>query len=130
MRGADSKRRTGSMSGTTRGSLTLGAFLFFVGLLFTVLAPGGLGEVTMVAGVAMVLAAFAPVGVLRAFGRTRALYGAMVLLVIGTVFIVADWSDAVPHWIEMAGGFFFLAGVLTITLYATAPRDRAEHHRQ
>lgn len=111
------------MHATSKGSLTLGAFLFLIGLFFTVFAPGGLGEVTMVAGVAMILAAFAPPGVIRRFGTTRALFAGLGLIVLGAVLTIADWSDNAPAWVEVVGGALFLAGVLTMTIYATAPKD-------
>lgn len=111
------------MRANNKGSLTLGAFLFLIGLFFTVFAPGGLGEVTMVAGVAMILAAFAPPGVIRRFGTTRALFAGLGLIVLGAVLTIADWSDNAPAWVEVVGGALFLAGVLTMTIYATAPKD-------
>lgn len=111
------------MHATSKGSLTLGAFLFLIGLLFTVLAPGGLGEVTMVAGVAMILAAFAPPGVIRRFGTKRALLAGIGLIVVGAVLTVADWSARTAGWVEIAGGAFFLGGILVMTIYATAPKD-------
>ncbi|MFD5868389.1 hypothetical protein ACFWGD_07220 [Corynebacterium sp. NPDC060344] len=111
------------MRATSKGSLTLGAFLFLIGLFFTVFAPGGLGEVTMVAGVAMILAAFAPPGVIRRFGTKRALLAGLGLIAVGAVLTVADWSDNAPGWVEVAGGAFFLGGVLVMTIYATAPKD-------
>ena len=111
------------MCAYNKGSLTLGAFLFLIGLFFTVFAPGGLGEVTMVAGVAMILAAFAPPGVIRRFGTTRALFAGLGLIVLGAVLTIADWSDNAPAWVEVVGGALFLAGVLTMTIYATAPKD-------
>ena len=73
------------MRANNKGSLTLGAFLFLIGLFFTVFAPGGLGEVTMVAGVAIILAAFAPIDVIRRFGTKRALYAALGLVALGSV---------------------------------------------
>ncbi|MFD8879815.1 hypothetical protein [Corynebacterium xerosis] len=111
------------MRANNKASLTLGAFLFLIGLFFTVFAPGGLGEVTMVAGVAMILAAFAPPGVIRRFGTTRALFAGLGLIVLGAVLTIADWSDNAPAWVEVVGGALFLAGVLTMTIYATAPKD-------
>ena len=111
------------MRANNKGSLTLGAFLFLIGLLFTVFAPGGLGEVTMVAGVAMILAAFAPIDVIRRFGTKRALYAALGLVALGSVLTIADWSDNSPAWVEVAGGALFLAGVLIMTIYTTAPKD-------
>ena len=111
------------MRAYNRGSLTLGAFLFLIGLFFTVFAPGGLGEVTMVAGVAIILAAFAPIDVIRRFGTKRALYAALGLVALGSVLTIADWYDNSPVWVEVAGGALFLAGVLIMTIYATAPKD-------
>lgn len=111
------------MRAYNRGSLTLGAFLFLIGLFFTVFAPGGLGEVTMVAGVAIILAAFAPIDVIRRFGTKRALYAALGLVALGSVLTIADWYDNSPAWVEVAGGALFLAGVLIMTIYATAPKD-------
>ncbi|WP_295625158.1 hypothetical protein [uncultured Corynebacterium sp.] len=111
------------MRTTNRGSLTLGGFLLAIGLLFTVLAPGGLGEVTMVAGVAMVMAAFAPPGVIRRFGTRRALWAALGLVAVGAVLTIADWADDSPAWVEVVGGAFFVAGVLVLTMWATAPRE-------
>lgn len=113
------------MHAATRNSLFLGAFLVAVGLLFTLTAPGGLGEVTLVAGVAVILAAFAPAGIIRRFGTRRALIAAVALIVVGAALTAFDWSDVAPTWTKIAGGAFFLFGVVALTLHATAPKPAA-----
>ncbi len=113
------------MRPTSKSSLTLGAFLLLIGLFFTLFAPGGLGEVTMVAGVAMILAAFAPPGVIRRFGTKRALLAGLGLIAVGAVLTVIDWADDSFGWAEILGGGFFLAGVLVMAIYAGAPKGSA-----
>lgn len=108
-----------------RGLATLGAFLALIGLFFTVTAPGGLGEVTMVAGVAFLVASMAPVGVVRRFATRRILYVSLALLAVGALLIVAGWSDAAPAWLIIVAGAAFLAGLVLLVLYASAPKAPA-----
>lgn len=110
------------MRARNRSTVILGAFVFVIGLLFTLMAPGGLGELTMVAGLAFLIAAFAPVDVIRRLGTRRTLYFAMLLIAIGVVAIVVNWSGA-PAWTIYIAGATFLGGLVLLTLFATAPKD-------
>lgn len=109
-----------------RQSWPLGAFFIVIGLLFTVLAPGGLGEPTLVVGILFLFAAFAPEGKMAVFGRPRVRLLAIGTLITGAVLTLLDWGlglGGVWDWLAAIGIF---GGIFLLTVHVSMRRTTGD----
>lgn len=121
-----------------RSTFTLAAFLIAVGVLFTLMAPGGLGEPTIGLGVLFALSALLPEQWVRHLATRGARVTATALLALGAVLTIVDWRLGLGHGWDATAVVLFFGGFLVLVLHVvvgwrlreTAPRPRAADARR
>ena len=109
-----------------REAWPLAAFFIVVGLLFTVMAPGGLGEPTLVLGILFGVAAVLPPEKLAPMAARKVALLAVVLLGAGAIVSLADWGLELGTAWDVLGAFGFLGGLFVLTLHVVMRRRLGE----
>ncbi|WP_448851652.1 hypothetical protein [Corynebacterium sp. 335C] len=105
-----------------REAWPLAAFFVVVGGLFTVMAPGGLGEPTLALGILFGIAAAMPAEKLAPLGAPKVGVLAAVLLVLGGIATILDWGLELGRFWDVVAAFGFLGGLFLLTLHVVMRR--------
>ncbi|MBV7294556.1 hypothetical protein KRX51_01305 [Corynebacterium sp. TAE3-ERU12] len=98
----------------------LAAFLISVGVLFTLMAPGGLGEPTIGLGVILALAGLFPESWVVGLAHPIARRLSIGLLLVGSVMALLDWGLDLSTVADVAATLLFYGGFLVLLLHAVA----------